>query len=115
METSIIGLSLFHLPCYYQCEMIRAHQLCGSWQLKDEFCYLQRDPSLIPKVIEPKEIVNNARETIVPSYEEISTSNIDQVSTASSKLKPKLRGDSQLALVNEAILDTRVTLTDKGC
>ena len=49
------------------------------------------------------------------TYEEISTSNIDEVSTASSKVKHKLRGDSQLALANEAILDKRVTLTDKGC
>ena len=99
--------------------MIRAYHLCGLWQLKDEFCYLQRDPSLmpfLPKVIDPKEIVNRARETIVPPpYEEISTSNIDEVSTASSKVKHKLRGDSQLALANEAILDKRVTLTDKGC
>jgi len=69
----------------------------------------------LPKVIDPKEIVNKARETIVPPYEEITVSNIEQVSTASSKVKLKLRGDSQLGLANEAILDKCVTLTDKGC
>jgi len=37
----VICVSLFHLSCYYQREIIRAHHLCGSWQLKNEFCYLQ--------------------------------------------------------------------------
>ena len=43
----------------------------------------------LPKVIDPKEIVNKASKAL---YHHMSNaSNIDEVSTASSKVKPKLR------------------------
>ena len=53
----VICISLFHLSCYYQRESIRGYHLCDSWQFKDAFTYMQRDPSLIPflpKGIDPK-------------------------------------------------------------
>jgi len=59
----VICVSLFHLSCYYECKIIRAHHLCSTWNLKALF-YLQRDASLmpfLPKTINPKEIVNRAR------------------------------------------------------
>jgi len=37
---------------------------CGSWELKDEFLFCQRDSSLmliLPKVISPQEIVHRAK------------------------------------------------------
>ena len=112
----VICVSLFHLSCYYQREIIRGQHLFGSWHLKEEFSYLQRDTSLIPflpKAIDPKEIVDKARENMLPQYEEVSTANDD--STPSSKLNVKPKGGSQLALAHEAIQDKRVTLTEKGC
>ena len=44
----VVCVSLFHLSCYYQREITRAHHLCGTWNLKEEISYLQRDASLIP-------------------------------------------------------------------
>ena len=76
----VICVSLFHLSCYYQREIIRGQHLFGSWHLKEEFSYLQHDSSLIPflpKAIDPKEIVAKARETILSQYEEISTASND--------------------------------------
>lgn len=116
----VICVSLFHLSSYYQREILRAHYLCGSWQFKEEFCYLQRDPSLmpfLPKTIEPKEIVAKAREAILPSCAEIyTTSSEDHSASAADKgTKRQMKSQSQLALAYEAINDDRVTLTEKGC
>ena len=116
----VICVSLFHLSCYYQRETIRAYHLCGSWQFKDAFTYLQRDPSLIPflpKGIDPKDIVNKAREGISFSCNaDEPCSDTDEPSNAkSSKANSIIKGDSQLALAKEAIYDKRVMLTDKGC
>ena len=85
------------------------------WNLREECSYLQCDSSLIPflpKSIYPKEIVAIARETVLLQYEEVSTANND--STPSTKLNIKQKGDSQLALVHEAIQDKHVTVTEKG-
>ena len=112
----VICVSLFHLSCYYQQEIIRGQHQFGSWHLKEEFSYLQHDSSLIPflpKAIDPKEIVAKARETIIPEYEKVYASNDD--STPNSKENFKQKGESQLALAHEAIRDKRVTLTEKGC
>ena len=43
---------------------MRGSHQCGSWQLKDEFLFCQRDPSLmpiLPKVVNPDEIVARAK------------------------------------------------------
>jgi len=112
----VICVSLFHLSCYYQREIVRAQHLCGSWQLKDEFSYLQRDSSLVPflpKAIDATEIVAKAREAILPQYEEEPTGIGDPNSDTQQNIKQK--GYSQLALANEAITDKRVTLSEKGC
>ena len=63
---------------------------------------MQRDSSLIPflpKAIDPKEFVAKARETVLPQYEEVSTTNND--STPCTKVNIKQKGDSQLALAHE--------------
>jgi len=55
----------------------------------------------LPKAIDPKEIVDKARETILPLYEKVFTSNDDF--TPSTKENFKQKGESQLALAHEAI------------
>ena len=120
----VICVSLFHLSCYYQREITRAHHLCGTWHLKEEFSYLQRDASLmpfLPKTIDPKEIVTKAREYTLESFKENCNTNSDAVltddppSTRLVNTKQKPKGSSQLALAQEALSDNRVTLTDNGC
>jgi len=37
----VICVSLYHLSCYYHREIVRAYHVCGMWQLKEEFIYLQ--------------------------------------------------------------------------
>ena len=120
----VICVSLFHLSCYYQREITRAYHLCGTWHLKEEFSYLQRDASLmpfLPKTIDPKEIVTKAREYTLDFFKENCTTNSDAVLTddpPSTRLvnnKQKSKGSSQLALAQEALSDNRVTLTDNGC
>ena len=96
----VICVSLFHLSCYYQREITRAHHLCGTWHLKEEFSYLQRDASLmpfLPKTIDPKEIVTKAREYTLESFKENCITNSDAVLTddppstrlVNTKQKPK--------------------------
>ena len=115
----VICVSLFHLSSYYQREIIRAYHLCGSWQLKEELSYLQRDASLmpfLPKAIDPKEIVAKAGDRILPSYEEASPCSFRDDTTASvSSDKATCKLNSQLALAREAVHDKRVGLTEMGC
>ena len=120
----VICVSLFHLSCYYQHEITRAHHLCGTWHLKEEFPHLQRDASLmpfLPKTIDPKEIVTKAREYTLESFKENCNTNSDAVltddppSTRLVNTKQKPKGSSQLALAQEVLSDNRVTLTDNGC
>ena len=115
----VICVSLFHLSSYYQREIIRAYHLCGSWQLKEELSYLQRDASLmpfLPKAIDPKEIVAKARDRILPSYEEASPCSFRDDTTASvSSDKATCKLNSQLALAREVVHDKRVGLTEMGC
>ena len=117
----VICVSLFHLSCYYQRETVRAYHLCGSWQFKDAFTYMQRDPSLIPflpKGIDPKDIVSKAREGISFSCntdETYNTGSDEPSNPTSIKASSIIKGDSQLALAREAIHGKRVMLTDKGC
>ena len=121
----VISVLLFHLSCYYQREITRAHHLCGTWNLKEKFSYLQRDASLMPfmpKTIDPKEIVIKAREYTLPPFEENCTTNSgsaltdDPASIATSSInKQKPKADSQVALAQATINDNHVTLADKGC
>ena len=58
----VICLSLYH---YYR-EIERSIHQCGQWEVKEEFDYLRRNPSLIPKLpvaISPKDIVDEVRYT----------------------------------------------------
>jgi len=114
----VICISLFHLSCYYQREAIRGYHLCGSWQFKDAFTYIQRDPSLIPflpKGIYPKEIVAKAREGILLPCNADDPGSDEPSSPKLSKASSTIQGNCQLALAREAIHDKRVMLTDKGC
>ena len=115
----VICVSLFHLSCYYQREITRAHHLCGTWILKEEFSYLQRDASLmpfLPKTVNLKDIVAKAREYTLQSFEENCTINsdpsltdldLDDPVSTSNNNKKKPKGDSQLALAQDAISDKR--------
>jgi len=88
--------------------------LCGSWDLKEEFSYLQHDSSLIPflpKAIDAAEIVTKAREAIPPQHEDIFAGN-DNANVGTQR---KQNGYTELALVNETIRDKRVVLSEKGC
>ena len=72
VSLDVMCVSLFHLSCYYQCEITRAHYLCGTWHLKEEFSYFQKDASLmpfLPKTIDPKEIFTQA--LLIPKIDPI--------------------------------------------
>ena len=57
---------LYHLSSYYY---ERGFHHCGSMQLKDEFSFHDREPSLMPhmaRTVEPKDIVSRARGELLP-------------------------------------------------
>ena len=57
----VIAISLYHLSTFYYREIERSIHQCGHFKIKDQFDYLKREPSLMPRLqvaIDPKEIVD---------------------------------------------------------
>jgi len=117
----IICYSLYQMCCYYQREIIRGLHQCGSWELKDEFSFCQRDPSLmpfLPKVVDPQEIVARAKGDIFcnlnneQSIDFVENENEDDNSGDQEKNRVP---NSQLGLAYQAIQDKRVSIVKSGC
>lgn len=65
----VICVTLFHLSTYYHREVERGFHQCGSMQIKEEFSFYQREPSLMPHMaptVEPCDIVSRARGELLP-------------------------------------------------
>ena len=97
-----ICFSLFHLCMYYHKEIERGFHQIGSWAVKDEFGFMQREPSLMPRmsrVIDPHhEIVRRGRGDLSFQIEEKSN-NCDH-----GVVKPSTSNTSKLALAHDAML-----------
>ena len=115
----IICYLLFQMCCYYQREIVRGLHQCGSWELKDEFSYCRRDPSLmpiLPKVVNPQEIVERAKGDIFCHL-----NNEGSMSTTENEdddpVDQPMKGapSSQLGLAYQAIQSKQVTLVNSGC
>ena len=109
----VICVSLFHLSMFYYREIERGFHQCGPWQVKPEYVFQQRDPTLLPnlpKALSPKEIVQRARGELLSSSE---TENQGSCSLATNS-KP-CHSMSQLGLAREAVDNKWVSLPEKGC
>ena len=118
----IICYSLFQMCCYYHQEIERAFHQCGLWVIRDEFSFCLRDPSLmpiLPKVIEPSEIVSRAKGDIFCHLHEgkdSSTSGSDNFTYTDDNDNIKVnQGSSQLGLAYQAIQNKQVSLVNSGC
>ena len=104
-----LDVSLFHLSSFYHKEIERGFHQCGTWVVKEEFSFLQRQLSLMPnmsKTIDPKEIVSRSRGEILKSNVNSGELEIKQPSTSQ---------ESQLGLARDALQKKWVTLADTGC
>lgn len=107
----VICLSLYHLSIYYYRELERSIHQCGQWEVKEEFDYLRREPSLIPKlpvVITPKDIVEKVR---------MSSLDISLVMEEMKEESPQNNintGNTQVGLAYTALKDSRVNLVGDG-
>ena len=114
----IICYSLFQMCCYYQREIVRGLHQCGSWELKDEFAFCERDPSLmplLPKVINPREIVAKAKGDIAFHLNDSNDAeNENEDDSAIDKLMNKAP-NSQLGLAYQAIQNKQLSLVQSGC
>lgn len=102
----VICLSLYHLVIYYHRELERSIHQFGQWEVKQEFDYLRRDPSLIPKLpvaIDPKDIV-----------EKVQIKSLDLSSTLAEEKEEERpqdmtdAGSTQVGLAFHALKDSRV-------
>ena len=119
----VVCYSLFQLSCFYQREIERAFHQCGSWEVRDEFSFLCRDPSMmpnLPKVTNPKEIVARAKGDIVSQLNEreddgdgeSDSNNGDSAMNRTSSTNAPI---TQLGLAYEALQNKRVSLVNSGC
>ena len=110
----VVCISLFHLSSYYHRELERGFRQCGSMQLKDEFSFHERQPSLMPhmaQTVEPKNIVSRARRELLPIAFK------DDCAEESTVLDKKAlsKSESQLGLAHDAVANKWVTLAFPGC
>ena len=108
----VICVSLYHLTSYFHKEIERALHQCGSWELREEFSFCQREPSLMPsmpKTFGPKEIVNKSRGELFNECGKITSSPERNISTCKSS------SESQLSLARNAVEKNLFTLATSGC
>ena len=114
VHLDVVCISLFHLSSYYHRELERGFHQCGSMQLKDEFSFHEREPSLMPhmaRTVEPKDIVSRARgELLLIAFK-------DDCAEKSTVLDKKAwsKSESQLGLAHDAVANKWVTLAFPGC
>ena len=103
----VITVSLHMLSCYYHREIVHSIHQCGTWQLKDEYDFIKREPSmmpLLPQVCQPSEIVENVC-TTTP----VKTTSSD---TTSSHISSEIK--THVGLANEVIQCNRVKAIGDG-
>ena len=116
----IICYSLFQLSCFYQREIERAFHQCGSWEVRGEFSFLCRDPSMmptLPKVINPQEIVARAKGDMISQLNDSNDDDNDS-DNGDSAINHTIKSTSlttQLGLAYEAVRNKRVSLVNSGC
>ena len=105
----VIAISLYHLCTFYQREQERSIHQCGQWDIKDQYDYYKRDPSLMPQLppsISPKDIVDRVQVDIK-----------HEPPKAVHKENGALRSNivsGQIGLAYHAISEGRVKLVDNG-
>lgn len=107
----VICVSLFHLCSYYHREIERGFHQCGAMEVKDQFKFYERDPSLMPcmpKTVDPKEIVNMARGELM----QFSNKECDDDTTVHTV---HAAANTQIGLALDALHKKHVTLADNGC
>lgn len=102
-----IAVSMYHLCTFYHREIERGIHQGGTFQVKDEFDHLKRDPSLtpcLPVAIDPKKIVDHARSNI--SLEPSESKPLDS--------PPPTTSNNQVGLAHIAINERRVKIVEDG-
>ena len=115
----IICYSLFQLSCFYQREIERAFHQCGSWEVRREFSFLCRDPSMmptLPKVINPQEIVARAKGDMISQLNDSNDddNDSDNGDLAMNHTIKSTSSTTQLGLAYEAVRNKRVSLVNSG-
>ena len=100
----VITVSLHMLLCYYHREIVRSIHQCGTWRLKDEYDFIKREPSMMPLVCQPREIVENVCRTTP-----VKTTSSD---TTSSHISSGIK--THVGLANEVIQCNRVKAIGDG-
>lgn len=105
-----IAISLYHLCTFYQREQERSIHQCGQWDIKDQYDYYKRDPSLMPQLaagISPKDIVDRVQ--------------VDTICREPPKVVTKENGatrsritSGQVGLAYHTLSEARVKLVDNG-
>ena len=110
----VICVSLFHLCCYYEREVLRGIHQCGSLDVAAEYSIYKRDPTLMPKLMkctDPKEIVERAKGSCQQLCQ--SSQSDQQQNTNTQSLS--LTANTQVGLAIDAVNKKLVTLADAGC
>ena len=114
----IICYSLFQMCCYYHREIVRGSHQCGSWQLKDEFLFCQRDPSLMPILPKVVNLVARAKGDIycqLNNGNETSSTETGYENRNAADVTTNRPPNSQLGLAYQAIQNKQVSLVNSGC
>lgn len=101
----VITVSLHMLSSFYHREIVRSMHQCGAWQLKDEYDYMEREPSMmpfLPKVCQPSEIVDNI----------CSTTPVKAISTTPTCIATG--SNTHIGLANELLQSNRVKAVGGG-
>ena len=108
----VITVSLFYLSSYYQRESVRSLHQCGRWQLKDEFDFLRREPSMMPRLPptwDPKDIVDK-----VSTSDSVTRAQLAEATTNTSQSVTSEKSTTHLGLANDAITSNRVKAVGDG-
>jgi hypothetical protein len=105
----VIAVSLYHLSLFYQHEHERSIHQCGQWEIKAEYDFYRRDPTLmpqLPKALNPNDIAEQVR--IGVNHE------IHEKTYSDEEIEPIPSNCSQIGLARLAISEDRVKLVDDG-
>lgn len=103
----VISVSLHMLTSYYHREIARSIHQCGSWQVKDDYDFMKREPSIMPflsQVCKPSEIVDNVC-TATP---------VHTVNTTTCISSDPAENNTHVGLANKAIQSSRVKAIGDG-
>ena len=110
----VVCVSLFHLCCYFEREVLRGIHQCGSLEVADEYSSYKRDPTLMPKLvkcIDPKEIVERAKGSCQQLCQSPQSDQQEDTNTQSLSVT----ANTQVGFAIDAVKKKLVTLADAGC